>query len=87
MPRLVDNIRVAVAAVGRAHPHLKGQELVSEAVEANVWQAIEDLFLRSPIARGRAKAGALRVVGAIYDIATGKVEWLGEHPDQARLLG
>jgi hypothetical protein len=26
-------------------------------------------------------------VGAIYDIATGKVKWLGPHPQQAALVG
>ncbi len=30
--------------------------------------------------------GEVRVVGAVYDIATGKVEWMGEHPWQSELL-
>jgi len=32
------------------------------------------------------KAGKLKVVGAIYDIETGSVEWLGEHPQQEDML-
>jgi hypothetical protein len=27
------------------------------------------------------------VVGAIYDIDSGQVQWLGPHPDQEKLVG
>jgi hypothetical protein len=27
------------------------------------------------------------VVGAIYDVETGKVEWLGKHADMKKLVG
>jgi len=86
IPRLVDNIRVAVLAAERNHPELMGEALAPDAVRANVWQAIDDLFIRSPAVRERVKSGKLRVVGAIYDLATGLVEWLGPHPEQERLL-
>jgi carbonic anhydrase len=42
-----------------------------------VWQAVEDLFMMSPTARKRVKEGKVKVVGALYDVGTGKVEWLG----------
>ena len=87
MPRLVDNIRMAVLNTELSHPELKGEALVPLAIEANVWQAIGDLFIRSPIAREEVKSGKLQVLGALFDIATGKVDWLGPHPEQARLLG
>jgi len=32
------------------------------------------------------KAGRVKVVGAVYDIESGRVKWLGEHPEQAELL-
>ena len=32
-------------------------------------------------------SGKLKVVGAVYDISTGKVDFLGEHPWQGELLG
>ncbi|GMU22196.1 MAG: hypothetical protein AMXMBFR13_22840 [Phycisphaerae bacterium] len=86
LPRLLDNILPAVDAAKKAKPHLHGEALIESAVTANVWQAVEDLFRSSEIARDRCKAGELKVVGAIYSLESGKVEWLGEHPRQQQLL-
>lgn len=86
IPPLVDNIAPAVKAARKQHPKLHGKALVPEAVKANVWQSIDDLFKTSPATRKRVKAGTLKVVGAVYDIRTGKVQWLGKHPGQGRLL-
>jgi carbonic anhydrase len=77
IPPLVDNIVPAVKRAARAHPELRGAALVPAAVEENVWQAVEDLFMKSPAARGLVKTGAVQVAGAVYDVATGKVAWLG----------
>ena len=86
IPPLVYNIAPAVAKAQKDHPNLHGKALVPQAVKANVWQSIDDLFKTSPATRKRAKAGTVKVVGAVYDIETGKVEWLGAHPDQGKLL-
>ncbi|MGB9616905.1 MAG: carbonic anhydrase [Desulfomonilaceae bacterium] len=76
----------AVAAARKENPSATGEALVNEAIKANVWQAIEDIFRASPITVGRVKAGKLKVVGAVYDIKTGMVNWMGPHPSQAKLL-
>jgi methyl-accepting chemotaxis protein len=86
IPPLVDNILPAVAAARKAHPRKSEKELVPDAIEANVWQSINDLLTSSPATRKRVSAGTLKVIGAIYDISTGQVRWLGRHPEQARLL-
>ena len=78
IPPLVDNIEPAVRRVATAHPELKGNDIISAAIEENVWQGIEDLFTRSPTVRGLVKSGKVKVVGALYDLGTGKVQWLGE---------
>lgn len=83
---LVDNIGPAVTSVKRAQPELSGDALVSAAVRANVLQSIQDVLARSDEVRKLAGDGKLRIEGAVYDVATGKVEWLGEHPQQAALL-
>ena len=41
-----------------------------------VWQGIEDPLMKSPAVRSIVKDGKARVVGAIYDVGTGKVAWL-----------
>jgi len=83
---LVKSIVPAVAAAKKSHPTAKGEELVNAAITANVWQAIEDLFKSSPITVGRVKDGKLQVVGAMYDIDSGKVTLMGPHPKQDHLL-
>jgi carbonic anhydrase len=83
---LVKNIGTAVKTAKEAHPELSGSALVEEAVVANVWQSIDDLFRSSEVTRKRIKAAKLEVVGAVYDIESGKVSWLGSHPKQFELI-
>lgn len=78
IPALVDNIQPAVERAMAAHPEAKGADIVPYGIEENVWQGIEDLFMRSPAAREMVKSGTVKVVGAIYDVGTGKVNWLPE---------
>jgi len=86
IPALVDNIAPAVKKAAAINPHLTKEELVPEAIKANCWQSIEDLLKTSSATRERVKAGKLKIVAAIYNIRTGKVGWLGAHPEQDRLL-
>lgn len=83
---LVEHIRPAVEIARHTHPDATKEELISAAVEDNVWQAISDLFSQSPEVRERVEAGKLKVVGALYNVHDGSVKWLGEHPEQAKLL-
>jgi carbonic anhydrase len=86
IPELVDNIVPAVAQARTANPGAGVAALLGEAVKTNVWASIDDLFKRSAEVRELVKTGKLRVVGAVYDLATGSVDWLGTHPEQGRLL-
>ncbi len=76
IPPLVDNIGPAVKRAIAAHPDAKESEIVAFEVEENVWQAIHDVFLHSAAVREMAAANTVQVVGAIYDLPTGKVQWL-----------
>ena len=60
--------------------------MVKCAIELNIWQAVEDIMAGSHEVRELVKEGKLKVMGAMYDIETGKVDWLGEHPGQAALI-
>jgi carbonic anhydrase len=84
---LAGSIRPAVAKAQETHPELRGADLIPAAIEANVWQAIEDLLRRSPLVSSRVREEKLKIVGAIYDLESGRVKWLGEHPRQKSLLG
>jgi carbonic anhydrase len=76
IPPLVDNIVPAVKRAMELHPDIHGDAIVPFAIEENVWQSAEDLFMKSPAVRNLVAAGKVKVVGAIYDLASGKVNWL-----------
>lgn len=76
--RLVANIRQALVRVRKEEPAASGAELVEAVGRANVKQSISDLLQGSRALRERAAEGTFKVVGAIYDIASGHVEWFGD---------
>lgn len=78
IPPLVDNIIPAVKRAIAAHPDAHGNDVIPYGIEENVWQGIEDLFMSSPVSREMVKSGKAKVVGAIYDVSTGQVNWLPE---------
>lgn len=51
-------------------------EFVKKVTEQNVRQTIADIRKDSAILAGLEKSGDLKIVGAIYDLATGKVKFL-----------
>ncbi len=78
IPPLVDNIIPAVKRAMEQHPEAKGANVIPYAIVENVWQGIDDLFMHSPVSRKLVKSGKVKVVGAVYDVSTGKIEWLPE---------
>jgi carbonic anhydrase len=85
IPPLVAPIVPAVKKAMHDHPELKGREVIPRAIEQNVWRAIHDLFMLSPATRRMVASGKAKVVGAIYDVKTGKVAWLPQD-EAARIL-
>lgn len=83
---LVSAINPAVDRVKRNNPGADEKQIAALAVKENVWQSIFDLYKWSPEVRAAASNGELKVVGAVCDISTGKVEWMGEHPWQNELI-
>ena len=78
LPGLVDNIRPAVARAREANPGLSGNPLLAAAIRANVQQAMSDVLKRSAAVRRRVEEGTLKIVGGVYNLASGKVEWLSD---------
>lgn len=84
--KLVDHIRPSVDAVRQQYPELKPDQITPIAVRLNVWESIKDLLTESPEIRDLTAEGKLKVVGAVYDLNSGKVHFLGEHPQQPQFL-
>ena len=78
IPPLVAPIIPPVKKVIAANPGLEGTKLIDLCIEKNVWQAFNDLFTKSPETRELVKSGKVKALGAIYDLETGKVNWLPE---------
>lgn len=89
-PNVAQLVRPIVPAVDRAraqNPGLAGNPLLEAAIRANVFQSMGDLLRHSAELRELVAAGKVQVVGAMYYLSTGEVQFLGEHPEQAQLLG
>lgn len=78
IPPLLDSILPAVLAAKEKHPGLSGDALVAAATEENIWRGIEQLLLKSPAIRQQLRDGKVKIIGAIYDVGTGNIDWLSE---------
>mmetsp|Transcript_18839 Transcript_18839/g.8769 ORF Transcript_18839/g.8769 Transcript_18839/m.8769 type:complete len:269 (-) Transcript_18839:25-831(-) len=76
IPPLIDNIEPAVKRALKKNSDIHGDDIIPYAIEENVWQSIEDLFMKSPATRELVKDEEVKVVGAIYDIGAGSISWL-----------
>ena len=83
---LVDNIAPAVATVRARDPQAAGNRLIRLAIRANVMQSMQDLLSNSSAVASAVKAGKVKVVGGVYDLQTGGIDWLGSHPRESELV-
>lgn len=81
---LAEKIKPAVEKVKAEG--VEADEAVTKAIQANVWQTIEDIIKQSSAVRTKLEAGQVSIFGALYDLEQGKVTWLGAHPAQDALM-
>lgn len=81
---LAEKIKPAVEKAKAGTP--EADELVPKSIQANVWQAIEDIIKESGEVREKLAAGKLSILGAVYDLENGKVTWLGQHPAEDSIV-
>jgi len=74
LTELLAKIRPAVSASGPGSA--KDDAYVNKVAEANVSQAMKEIREKSPTIKAQLDAGAVNLVGAIYDVSTGKVTFL-----------
>lgn len=86
IPPLVKSIEPAVRRAMLENTGLTGPTLIAKGIEENVWCGIENTFLASPAVREAVASEKVKVVGAIYDVGTGRITWLPENKVH-RLLG
>ncbi len=83
---LISKIKPVVGKTMKNHPLLTGDSLILVATSANVWQSIENTIIKSEEIRHKVKNGELKIIGGIYDIETGKVSIMGQHPYEDKFL-
>lgn len=76
LDQLVEHLAPAVAE-GRAEHH-GGDALVERAVEINVTRALSVIHDKSGMVRHLQQAGQLAVLGAVYQLDSGELRWLGD---------
>src|SRR5207248_9897299 len=74
LTKLLAKIRPAVSASGPGSS--KDDAYVTKVAEANVYQAIKEIREKSPTIKAQLDAGTVGLVGAMYDVSTGKVTFL-----------
>ena len=77
---LLSRIRAAVDAVKEpaeaADRNSKNAAFVNAVAEKNVTLTIENTRNQSPVLKEMEESGQIKIVGAMYDIADGKVHWI-----------
>jgi carbonic anhydrase len=83
---IINQIKPAVANARAWSPNASGEELLNKSIKTNVWLSMETVLRKSQDVREHVQGGRILVVGGIYDNASGQVTWLGQHPDQSKIL-
>lgn len=86
IPALVSSIVPPVTKVKDAHAGEHVDKWLNEAIKENTYASIANILKKSDIVRELVMNGKVKIVAAIYDMDSGKVEFLGEHPQQIKLL-
>jgi carbonic anhydrase len=78
LPDLIGLLKPAVARARAENPDLAGKKLIEAAAIENVRMVIEIIKKKSPALAKLSTEGKLCILGALYDIESGKVRWLDE---------
>jgi carbonic anhydrase len=83
---ILDQVSPSVLQARAELPDGDHEAILNSAIHKNVLKTMEDLLLGSMVVRKTVRINKMEVHGAYYDIETGVVEWLGEHPRQQEWL-
>jgi len=86
IPFLINQIKPAVAKAKAGSPTATGEELLNKSIKANVWLTMENILRKSEEVREFVQAGKVLLVGGIYDLHSGQITWLGQHPEMGKIM-
>lgn len=67
-------------------PGASSQEIVNSAVVLNVFRTMDFLLRHSRPLREKVRAGEVEIHGAVYQLDSGEVKFLGQSPQQKEML-
>jgi len=70
------DIEPVAAKTKKDHPNLRGADLLNAVTKNNVLQAKADILSQSHIITEEVSAVKVKIVTALYNVKTGKVEWI-----------
>jgi len=76
----------AEEAVSKLGASASVEEVAAAAIHVNVFRTIRSLLETSAPLREKVRNGGVELHGAVYEIETGKVKFLGQHPSLEALL-
>ena len=82
---MLNNIAPAIARATQQDPQLTGSRLITAVVYENIWQSMEDMLRYSSVIRNSVRDQRVTLVGSLYHLDKGSVDWLGPHPRQKHL--
>jgi len=75
---LLEKIQPSVETIAGKELGLSSEDFVQEVATENVRHQMKDLLQRSSILRNLYKQGKIGIIGAMYSVETGEVEFLSE---------
>jgi carbonic anhydrase len=86
MDAIAESVKAAADNAKDALHALSGRDLIAEAVERNVLNSMKTILTGSPKIAELVREGKVKIVGGVYSLHTGHINWLGEHPSQEMIL-
>lgn len=72
---ITHKIQRCIPALKKDHPHIHEEELCEKVTKENILQGIVDLKHRSTILQEMDYQGEIKIIGGLYDISNGQVEF------------
>ncbi|WP_047418454.1 carbonic anhydrase family protein [Cellulophaga sp. Hel_I_12] len=76
LQKLLDEIKPVVVAENGVDVSSKNKPYVNKVITENVYKTVADIRLKSPTMKAMEDAGQIKILGAVYHMETGKVEFL-----------
>lgn len=84
--KVLEDMHEVAAETVAQEPNSALKQQVDLATQKNVFSTMEKIIRNSEMVTEGIKNGEILVHGAVYDILSGKVEWLGPHPQLEKIV-